>query len=241
MAALAELCSTCAHQVEGGLSVHIAETIDVFLLAENRFLREALGKALARKNDVRVVGAAAFTPLVVKEIAETRPHVLLLDSTMFAGFGLQVVARVRADIPGVRVMMIGMEADKEAFLRCVRAGVAGYVLKDASALEIAAAVRAVAFEEAVCPPKLCLALFEYFANQSAHLPNAYGKLQLGLSRREQQLVQLVGANLTNKEIASRLNLSEQTVKNHVHRILRKLDVSDRMKAAEVCRHQGLFV
>jgi DNA-binding NarL/FixJ family response regulator len=70
--------------------------------------------------------------------------------------------------------------------------------------------------------------------------NAYSKLQLGLSRRAQQLVQLISTGFTNKEIASQLNLSAQTVKNHVHRILRKLDVSDRMKAVEFCRALGII-
>ena len=127
---------------------------------------------------------------------------------------------------------------RETFLRAVRDGVVGYMLKDASAMEIAAAVRCVVGSEAVCPPQLCLALFEHFAQQ-AKVPSFHIKHTLGLTRREQQLVQLIGLGLTNKEIASQLNLSEQTVKNHVHRMLRKVGANDRLGVVELCRTQGI--
>ena len=133
--------------------------------------------------------------------------------------------------------MVGMDSDKDTFLHAVRDGVVGYVLKDASAVEVAAAVRSVADNEAVCPPCLNLILFEYFSKQAApSQPTAFViRHDLGLTRREQQLVQMISTGLTNKEIASRCNIAEQTVKNHIHRMLRKLGASDRLGAAEMCR------
>jgi DNA-binding NarL/FixJ family response regulator len=117
----------------------------------------------------------------------------------------------------------------------VREGIVGYILKDASAMEVASSVRAVATGEAVCPPALSLALFEQVAKQS-NQPNHFSiRHNLGLTRREQQLVRMISHGLTNKEIASQLNLSEQTVKNHIHRMLRKLGASDRLNAVELCR------
>jgi DNA-binding NarL/FixJ family response regulator len=135
--------------------------------------------------------------------------------------------------------MIGMDADRDTFLRAVQDGVVGYVLKDASAIEVAAAVRSVAGEEAVCPPRLCLALFEHVATQCSQRPSFYIKHGLGLTRREQQLVHMIGSGLTNKEIATQLNLSEQTVKNHIHRMLRKLGATGRLAAVEMCRTEGI--
>jgi len=216
----------------------VDQAIEVFLLAENRLLREALARVLNKKADIRVVAAYAFDPEVARGIGQIKPHVLILDSATYAVAGLEIVGVVRQALPGIKVLMIGMEADKDTFLRCVKAGVAGYVLKDASALEIAAAVRVVAYEEATCPPKLCLALFDYVARQTNRVPGTFRGPELGLSRREQQLMQLISAGLTNKEIASQLNLSEQTVKNHVCHILRKLGVRDRLTAAEFYREQG---
>jgi len=214
------------------------ETVQVFILAENRLLREALTRILSKKSDIRVVGAAAFSPDVVQQISGAAPDVLLSDSAVVALSDLRLVSEVRAAIPGLKVVMIGMEADSETFLRAVRDGVVGYMLKDASAMEVAAAVRSVANDEAVCPPSLCRALFERVATQNASPANFVIRHNLGLTRREQQLVHLISHGLTNKEIASQLNLSEQTVKNHIHRMLRKVGAADRLSAVELCRAPG---
>jgi DNA-binding NarL/FixJ family response regulator len=214
------------------------ESVQVFILAENRLLREALTRILSKKNDIRVVGASAFSPDVVGQISGAAPDVLLSDSTAVALSDLRLVSEVRAAIPGLKVVMIGMDADPEIFLRAVRDGIVGFVLKDASAMEVAAAVRSVANGEAVCPPGLCLTLFEHVGNQNVQPSRFVIRHNLGLTRREQQLVQMISRGLTNKEIASQLNLSEQTVKNHVHRMLRKVGATDRLGAVELCRLPG---
>lgn len=213
--------------------------IQVYILAENRLLREALARVLNKRSDIRVVGASAFSHQMVGEISGAAPDVLLWDSAAVAFSDLRLVPELRRAIPGLRVVMIGMESDRKTFLRAVQDGVVGYILKDASAVEVAAAVRSVANDEAVCPASLCLALFEHVSYQSAQLPNFQIKHNLGLTRREQQLVQMVSRGLTNKEIAAELNLSEQTIKNHVHRMLRKLGASDRLAAVELCRSHGI--
>jgi len=221
-------------------AVVLPKVVDVFLLAENRLLREALTRILKKKNDIRVVGAACFSPEALKQITDVGTQVLIVDSAAFTFSGVPIITTARKEIPGLKVVMVGMESDKEIFLRTVRAGISGYLLKDASASEIAEAVRTVATgQEAVCPPILCLALFEYAARQSTQFPFFFSNPQLGLSRREQELVQLISYGLSNKQIANQLNLSDQTVKNHIHRILRKLNASDRLAAVEVCRAQGM--
>lgn len=214
------------------------ETVQVFILAENRLLREALTRILNKKSDLRVVGASAFAQDIVQQIAGAAPDVLLSDSAAIALSELRLVSEVRAAVPGVKVVMIGMEADRETFMRGVRDGIVGYVLKDASAMEVAACVRSVANGEAVCPPVLSLALFEQVAKQNSHSTHFSLRRNLGLTRREQQLLHMISRGLTNKEIAAQLNLSEQTVKNHVHRMLRKLGASDRLAAVELCRLPG---
>jgi DNA-binding NarL/FixJ family response regulator len=99
------------------------------------------------------------------------------------------------------------------------------------------AVRAVANGEAVCPPKLNLALLRRFAQPWHEYPSLQVRVQLGFTRREQNLVPLIAQGLTNKEIAARLNLSEQTIKNHVHRMMSKLGASDRLHVADIWRMQ----
>jgi DNA-binding NarL/FixJ family response regulator len=214
------------------------DKISVFLLAENRLVREALSKVLV-KGEVCVLTATSFSPQLLEQIIAAGLNVLLSDSGILNLGDLQVIRELRKAVPGLKVILIGMEPDKETFLRAMRDGVVGYMLKDASAVEIAAAVRSVMNDEAVCPPNLWLSLIEYVSGQWSQMPSFAIKNGLGLSRREQQLAQMIGRGLTNKEIASELNLSEQTVKNHIHRMLRKVGVSDRLSVAELCRMQGL--
>jgi len=218
----------------------VSSRIDVFLVAENRLLREALARTLNKKTDLRVVAAVPATEQVARQIAESRPHVLLLDLAAFSSSASNLVPNAIKDIPSLKVLIIGMSADDtETFLQCVRAGVAGYVLMNASAGEVASAVRSVAQEGAVCPPGLCSVLFSFVARCPGS-PKQSGGGVSELTLREQQLVQMIGRGLTNKEIASKLNISDQTVKNHVHNMLCKLGASDRSVAVRVCRQQGLL-
>jgi DNA-binding NarL/FixJ family response regulator len=206
--------------------------VEVFLLAENRLLREALIRFLAKSGGILVVGAGAYSLSTHREIISSRPSVVLLDSSGLNLFAAKVIPTLQAAVPDLQVVMVGMEADEAIFLTAVREGVAGYILKDASASDVATTVKAVASGQAVCPPSLSMALFRSIAEQAAPPPAFFWGTEHGLSRREQQLVQLLSQRLTNKEIATRLNLAEQTVKNHVHSILRKVGAENRSGIVE---------
>ena len=206
----------------------------VFLLADNRLLREALIRILTKKSDIRVVGAAPYSPGALEQMRATCPSIVLLDSLGPVFSEARFVASLHAAIPGVRIAMIDMEPDQHTFLRAVREGVVGYVLKDASATEVADTIRAVSAGEAVCPPALSMSLFNVVKRRL--FPAGISRV---LSRREEDLVALLRERLTNKEIATRLNLSEQTVKNHVHRILRKIGAPDRLAIIDRYEFEGL--
>lgn len=214
--------------------------VDVFLLAENRLLRDVFARLLARKSDIHVAGVAAITPQIVLEVVAADPDVVLCDSLAAALSSDGLLLELRRNLPNVKILMFGMDCDPEKFLIAVHHGVTGYVLKDASAAEVASAIRAVAQGESVCPPILCRVLFDHVASSGAWQPGVQVRKNLGLTRREQQLVQLVSEGLTNKEIAARLYLSEQTVKNHLRRMLRKAGASDRLEAVEWWRSQGFW-
>jgi two-component system response regulator DevR len=211
----------------------------VFLLAENRLLREALLRILSKKDDIQVVGSGSYSFDVLEKIISAQANVVVLDSVSPVLAESSIVQKLHHLNPAIRVVMVGMEAEAEVFLRVIQAGAVGYVLKDASALEVARTIRAVAAGEAVCPPALSGSLFHWVARHRPAIPSSHFKSTLGLSRREQQLAGLIQKGLTNKEMASRLNLSEQTVKNHVHRMLRKLGAPDRLSIVEACRNEGL--
>jgi len=213
----------------------------VYILSENRLLREALSRILKKKPAFWALSGPSYTAEAKAEIIGSGVQVLLLDSVSLFLAEDDAIQRLRAEAPVLKIVLIGMEEDDQTFLQIVRRGATGYVLKEASAAEVVAAVRAVTNGEAVCPPQLCRILFEYVSRQASALPQSRSRLQLGLTRREQQLVPLIARGLSNKEIAGHLNVSEQTVKNHVHRIIHKVGVEDRLTAVDVCRAAGLGI
>ena len=164
----------------------------------------------------------------------------MLDSASAITLDRQCVTRIRDLNPNVRVLMIGMDVDECAFIRAVRAGVSGYLLNDASASEVINAIQAVARGEAVCPSQLCKTLFDTVARTKEFIPSVRN-IGLRLTRRQQELLPMIARGLTNKEIASYLNLSEQTVKNHIHRMLRKMGANDRLQVTEIAASTNLGI
>jgi two-component system, NarL family, response regulator DevR len=219
----------------------VSAQVNIFLLAQNRLLLEALTRILQKRAEFSVVHATAYSPESVGFIDDAGCDVLLVDSSVTDAFGFQLVQDILSTVAGLKVLMIGMEEDEETFLKAVSAGAAGYVLKDASAMDVVTAIRAITRDEAVCPPRLCRSLFRYVAGTCTSLPNMRVKSQLGLTRRQQQLVPLLAQGLTNKEIALQLNLSEQTVKNHVHRMLQKVGADDRLSVVEMVKVNQVFL
>lgn len=208
------------------------ERIVVFLLAENCLLRDALVRVLRKKDDIVVASAIPFSTCALERVSDANPDVVLFDSVDVALGESRMVYGMRRIRENSKAVMIGMEEDEATFLRAVGEGVVGYVLKDAPAAEIIRVIRVVAAGEAVCPGRFSRSLFQYAARDISFSIKTFSKTKFGLSRREQQLISMIRAGLSNKEIGSRLNLSEQTVKNHIHRILRKVGANDRLEIVE---------
>jgi DNA-binding NarL/FixJ family response regulator len=214
--------------------------VSVFLLAQNRLLREALSRILSNKAGITVVGSSALSQGSVQNILAADPHVLVVDSFAANLAHLEFIRELRNRASDIKLLVIGMDIDQQNFLEAIREGAMGYLARDASALEVVAAVRTVANGGAVCSAELCAFLFRFAARQN-QMPNFRTRERLGLTNREQQLVGLISRGLTNKEIASQLQLAENTVRNHIHRMLRKLNVSHRLAVVDACRMEGISV
>src|SRR6202050_843490 len=184
--------------VASGFSVRVPA---VFLLAEVPRRGESLLLSLSKKDDISVVGAGSYSPAIFEQIVSTGANVVVLDSVapVLAEHG--VMRELHQINPAIRVVLVGMEADEAIFLRVVQAGVVGYVLKDASAVELARTIRAVAAGEAVCPAVLSTGLFRWVARHKSSIPSLHLKNRLGLSRREQELVGLIRQGVAEKENA----------------------------------------
>jgi len=213
----------------------------VFVAAENRLLREALSRMLAKGGNIEVAGASGAGPLRTEDLLKEEADILLLTSRGSVNEDLSAIRKVRASAPKVQILLIGVSGEETEFLQCVRAGVRGYLPKSASAEDVVEGVRAVQAGEAVCPGTLCALLFQYFEREATSFPSASVHQRTGLTRREQQLIPLIAEGLTNKEIANRFCLSEQTVKNHLYRMKHKVGAGDRLGIVQVCRVQGFMV
>jgi DNA-binding NarL/FixJ family response regulator len=212
--------------------------INVFLLVGNHLLRKSLGRIIQQRPDIFVIGQSADLSNIAPIIARSEGDVILLDSVSATALSRQCVTRIRDLNPNAQILMIGMDADEGAFLTAVRAGVSGYLVHEATAANVVAAIRAVARGEAVCPSGFCKALFDALARVGEFTPSVR-KMGLRLTRRQQELFPMVARGLTNKEIASLLNLSEHTVKNHIHRMLRKIGANHRSQVLEIARAEHL--
>src|ERR1700704_4520771 len=144
-------------------------SIRVFLLIENRLLREALVRLFRKRSDLLVVGQGGQAAATTRDVSDSKCDVLVIasfqTSWLPANFPLANVGQ-----PGLKTVLIGMDADEDQFIAAVRSGVTGYLLKDASASDVIAAVRAVARGEAVCPPQLCSTLFRFVAHVVEEVP-----------------------------------------------------------------------
>jgi len=216
--------------------------VGVYLLSENRLLRQLLARLLLKKAGICIVGVSGNPKLAIDEFTASRCEILLTDC-LTSPLHPELVPGILERHPSLKVVLFGMDEDPDSFLKAVSLGVSGYVLKDCSASDIVAAVRTVAQGGAVCPPSLCLCLMQRFAQQERVRSVAVeieSPSKPSLTHRQIQLVSLVAKGLTNKEIAANLNLSEFTVKNHMRRILKLVDAQDRYEAVSAVRESGVL-
>jgi DNA-binding NarL/FixJ family response regulator len=210
--------------------------IRVLIADDHAVVRQGLRTFLDLQDDVEVVGEAADGEAAVAEAWRAAPDVVLLDLAMPGMGGIAATQRILETNPHVRVLVLSMADDDDSVFAALRAGARGYVLKGARRLEIIRAVRVVADGEAIFGPAIATRLMSYFANVDREPPAATIP---GLTQREHEILALVAQHLTNPQIASRLGLSQKTVRNHVSNVLNKLQVADRGAAIVRAREAGL--
>jgi DNA-binding NarL/FixJ family response regulator len=214
----------------------------LFLVIENRMLREAMTALFRKQPDFSLVTSVRYSESVYNLIATSDSDLLLADQASAAAFPANFISDLLASSGGKKAILFGMENDPELFLQAVRSGVSGYLLGEASAEETIAAVRRVVAGEAVSPPCLCHHLFQFVARttrEGSMVLNQRLCYRLGLTARQQQLIALLARGFSNKEIAESMRLSEYTVKNHVHRIMRRLNAQSRYAAVQTVCEKGI--
>jgi two-component system, NarL family, nitrate/nitrite response regulator NarL len=209
----------------------------VFVLASVRLYREGLADAL-RRAGMDVVGVAGTWAQAHVALRARPPNVAVLD--VAGPRGLEIVGELRRRIPETRIVVLAVDEVERDVLAWAEAGACGYVTRDGSVDDLVRTVRSAARREAHCAPKISGALLEHVhvLATGGPPPAPIGSL----TAREHEIAELLAAELSNKQIAAELQIELATVKNHVHSILAKLEVSRRADAgAEMRRARGRLV
>ncbi|CAM5376631.1 response regulator [Streptomyces microflavus] len=207
---------------------------------DQMMVRQGFTVLLNAEPDIEVVGQAVNGLDAVAKVDELTPDVVLMDIRMPELGGIEATRRITArEGSEVKVLVLTTFDLDEYVYEALRAGASGFLLKDASADELAHAVRVVAAGDALLSPNITKRLIVEFS-RTAGAPRAPLKERIGdLTERETEVLSLIAAGLSNAEIAGQLTLAEQTVKTHVGRILVKLGVRDRTQAAVFAYESGL--
>ena len=215
--------------------------IRILIVDDQALFREGLRAVLSAQPDFEIVGDAADGVEAVALANEFEPHVILMDLRMPRLGGVQATQNIRAAHPTAQVIVLTTFDDAEEVFDALRAGAAGYLLKDASPEKLGDAIRAAARGESFLQPSIAAKVVAEFNRLSQSRPARMRTvLREPLSDRECQVLQKLAEGKSNKEIANGLSLAEGTVKNHLSNIFGKLGVLDRTQAALMARELGLL-
>ncbi|GAA2119140.1 response regulator [Streptomyces synnematoformans] len=209
-------------------------TIRVLIVDDQEMVREGFSVLLGAQPDIEVAGEAGDGQQAVAKVAELRPNVVLMDVRMPNVNGLEATRRIVAADADAKVLVLTTFDQDEYVYQALRAGASGFLLKDASAGQLAEAVRIVAAGEALLAPTVTKRLIGTFAESAVSGAGAVlaPRTRIAdLTERETEVLTHIARGLSNAEIAAQLVVAESTVKTHVGRILEKLGLRDRTQAA----------
>jgi DNA-binding NarL/FixJ family response regulator len=213
-------------------------TIRVLVADDQGMVRSGFSILLNAQPDIEVVGEAVNGQEAITRAAELSPDVILMDVRMPVLDGLQATRQIATGDGAPRVLVLTTFDLDDYVYEALRAGASGFLLKDASAGELAEAVRVVAAGDALLSPGVTRRLIAEFARQGA--PRTASRKNLpDLTERETEVLALVARGLSNGEIAAHLVVAEQTIKTHVSRVLMKLSLRDRAQAVVFAYESGL--
>ncbi|MDX1614397.1 MAG: response regulator transcription factor [Candidatus Promineifilaceae bacterium] len=211
--------------------------IRVLVVHPSRLIASIIASLLRERDDIAVSGVETSFEASIQHMKKHRCHIVLVAASLPNAGALELTKSIADMNPEIKILVIGLPKSQSIILQYVMAGAAGYVLQDVSAEILLEHIRAAAKDKALVSPDIAAA----FMAQIAELASISSQERLDpaeyheLTPRELEVLRLIGEDLTNREIAERLYIEVGTVKNHVHSILRKLDVSNRQEAASHLR------
>ncbi|MCH7788204.1 MAG: response regulator transcription factor [Acidobacteria bacterium] len=208
-------------------------TIRLMLADDHQLLREGLSRSMTEEG-FDVVAEARNGAEAVMLAKQHRPDVILMDVTMPELDGVEACRQVRAALENTRVVMLTMHADQEVLASAIRAGATGYLIKDCSTSEIASAVRMASAGDTALSPQLAASMLD-----EVRRLDRPQKEERVVTKREEEVLQLIADGCSTPEVAERLYISQKTVKNHLASIYQKLDARDRTQAVLAAVRMGI--
>jgi DNA-binding NarL/FixJ family response regulator len=213
--------------------------VRLLIVDDQALFREGLRTLLSTRSDIDIVGEAATGADAIDLVERLQPAVVLMDLRMPQMDGIEATARIRDRWPSIPVLVLTTFDDDDNVFGALRAGAAGYLLKDVSSETLVTAIHAAARGESFLQSTVTGKVVGAFTKMMGTWPQRLDALVIPLSPREREILALVATGASNKEVADRLFLAEGTVKNHVTSILGKLAVRDRTQAALKARELGI--
>ena len=201
-------------------------SVNILLADDHKMIREGLKQLLEMYDDIKVVGEAGDGFECLNLADKTHPDVILLDINMPVMNGIEVLQEIKKKNISVKVLVLTVHNEVEYLLKAVDIGVDGYIMKDAESAELKNAINCIMQGETYIQPSLVPALNNRLVSRDIDKEKINS-----LTKRELEVLIEVANGMFNKEIATSLNISERTVKNHISNIFKKIDVSDRTQAA----------
>ncbi|MBI3151435.1 MAG: response regulator transcription factor [Chloroflexi bacterium] len=214
--------------------------IHVLLVDDQTLFSEGLETLLSVHKDIQVVGQASNGQEAIDLALKLRPNVILMDMQMPVLNGVGATRRLKASLPDCRVIALTTFDDKETVFDALRAGAVGYLLKDVGSAQLAESIRVTARGESILDPSVAAKVVAEFSRASVPIVAISSEVLLEpLSEREIEVLRLVTAGLSNREIAAELIISPGTAKTHIHNLCGKLGAHNRTEAAMRARELGL--
>ena len=198
------------------------KSIRVLLADDHALVRAGLRELLQKLPDVEVVAEAGDGREALALVKSAIPNLVLLDITMKGLTGLEAAERIVKDFPGVKVVMLSMHANEEYVLRSLRAGVSGYIIKDAAIVELELAIKAVVAGKTYLSPTISRSVIENYLNRTGDKSSPLEQL----TPRQREILQLIAEGESTKEIAFTLKLSVKTVETHRAQLMERLEIYD---------------
>ncbi len=211
----------------------VVAKIRVLLMEDNRLLREGIAAMLNQEPDIRAVSTTGNGD-ALEQARKLKPHVVLLDLGLRSANSLKVVESIKREFSRTDVIVMDLIPVQADVAEYVRAGVSGFILKDATLDDFLHTIRSVAQGTKILPPSLTGSLFSQIVEHALQSGKVGTLIEsVRMTRREQDVIDLIAQGRSNKEIASQLNIAVHTVKSHVHNILEKLAIHSRLEVAKL--------